>query len=309
MKRIEHAKSRSQSEVHPPVETSRGRRTRRAMRRVRREVVELRRTPRSIKALINPDRADPHALTLHERSQLRTHPDQHEAKAQELDAIGATKDAKRIRMCRTPALMFYGFYCGVRCCPTCSKRAAKRNRWKIKAALRAMKHPKLVLLAAQSVGFDDLAETLGVVRRALRKLRRRKVWAHVERGAGCIEPQLSRAGMNWNVHLHAIVDAETLDVAATKAAWSDLVARPWETERDLGHAGVEEIRDPDSLVGYVTKPDSWAADPGDSDLRALAIQRSALYRKQLVVQWGGNRGKRPVQRREDADGPVSRVSR
>ena len=117
--------------------------------------------------------------------------------------------------------------CGDRVvCPACSAirvREMRRHYWPL---VRAMKHPKMVVLTVKN-GLD-LWERFTHLMKSFRRLRQRAWWKkRVAGGIYGLEVTYGRGG--WHVHLHIIVDAAFLpNRPADKARGDVLLKEEWE---------------------------------------------------------------------------------
>jgi hypothetical protein len=85
-----------------------------------------------------------------------SHP--HEARAQELEALGFTRYADRIRKCSQPSGPFPRRTCKLRFCPTCSQRQATKHKKTARLAIAMMAIPVQVLFSLSSLPNESLRE-------------------------------------------------------------------------------------------------------------------------------------------------------
>jgi len=141
--------------------------------------------------------------------------------------------------------------CGLRFCPRCMARRAKRDRRRLEAHLRTLPPAVELAFVTLSVGCDSPEHGWRVLRAAVAKLRTRAFFKRgVTGGIFRVETEPAKSsGRDWNVHTHALVELRltaVLDVCDLDAAWAVLLApsglpgrvhimpvtRLWEPHRD-----------------------------------------------------------------------------
>lgn len=231
--------------------------------------------------------------------------DPHEARARELELLGDSRRAARVRNCSVTNGSFPKWTCKQPCCPTCAEvRAAKHGR-KVREAIAKMKNPVLGLYTwfvlpemrrPLLVSADDpvalarhrkpngLREGISAFRDAHKKLRGRKCFAGIRGGVGALETKISDSGRGFNLHVHEVLDAAHIDEVLVNAAWVKL------TDKD-GTFMLKEIEETDedghpALSKYVTKANTWCPPAGEVGLRFLAEIQRAIHGRRLLVAWG-----------------------
>ncbi len=240
-----------------------------------------------------------------------------EARAQELEAIGRHRTARRLRACGQPVTTKVQHKlilapCRRRECPRCAREViAKGYRRTVGSALVRMKRPYSVRFAVASMGEWDLKETLQLLRERLARLRRLASMRGVTMGVGMIHPQHGR-GARWNLHAHLFIDVpDTFEIARVEKDWKRLTS----------HRGHVEPRPPvdadgppgtvgsiDTASAYVTKADDWCPQYGSLGLDEYDVLCDAIEGRQLVIRWGiGARGRRSHALRAEKSGNVTSV--
>jgi hypothetical protein len=197
-----------------------------------------------------------------------------EARARELEAIGATRAAERVRRCGAMPGYLSRRTCKERLCPRCARTKADAVAARLLDAVASMEERTLVLL---TVGFrpaGHLASALDELRVGLRRWCR----ALATSAAGAIEPRLAHGELGWAVHAHLIVDAGR-DVAEHHL-------ERWGTHHRRGVAEVSGSVAPfevGRVARYVAKPDDWCPPPGHLDTARLAELRNATRSRRHLL--------------------------
>lgn len=210
-------------------------------------------------------------------------PSAHELRAQELEAIHRLKWASQIRECGKPIPFNRRFLCGVRCCPTCSRRVATLKAARAATQIRAMGHPVLTQVKILC-GWGALKSTLDTLRAVVTKIRRTRCFRGIAKAVGAFHVDLCANGKAWNVHVHLVIDAINL---------ADLVA--WEKQVRLSLIGSPAIftlaptalvDQPLRMARYLHKPKTFAPPPGALPLGSLDSLIGALHGQHLGMGWG-----------------------
>jgi len=228
---------------------------------------------------------------LHPRRDIETSPprapsfvaDEQEARAIELETIGWTNKAHRVRTCAAPGPL-HACRCKQRVCPLCALNTSERYAQRLLHRSSRMTDPMVVLVTCPSTGICRLDRAFSSFRRALVLLRRRKCFRSVTSGAGALEPRLSSDGMRWSLHAHLAVDraGAELDNDAIADAWRKLTRGrgAWLVEQD------DRLRSPQRFALYASKRDSWCPDPETMSVGALEQLFAGTKGRQLVIDWG-----------------------
>lgn len=208
--------------------------------------------------------------------------DLHLLRAKELDKLGETRRAERIRSCSTEDAPFGKRTCKQRACPTCAARLADRNAQVIAAAIREMDHPFIAVLSLRSKTKQDLRPAITRYREAHVKLRRRACYRKIVAGIGALELKATDDGFAWNVHAHFVLDAKVVDVAACQEAWSELTSGAGSF---LPHPTDPRPRSIERVAQYAAKADTWCPEPGSKSLAELALLMEAVRGRQLLIRW------------------------
>ncbi len=204
-------------------------------------------------------------------------------RAEQLQHVGATRAARRVRTCGLRDPLGHLWSCRDRSCPRCVVIRCSRDERRLLGMLRHIEQP-LVVVAALVAAAEELGIGIRDLRHALARLRRRKVVLE-RRVAGAVEHARIRAG--WLVHAHLVIGRGAEALPRLASAW----------ERSVGSAGVfkedphKTLRSPVGFARYVTKPKGWSPLPGPEDLqdeRALVELdqiRAAIKGRQRLVLW------------------------
>lgn len=118
-------------------------------------------------------------------------------------------------------------------------------------AVAAMRWPTLLTLTRVAHKGTLTTARLRDTMRAFARLRRSPAWAGVKGGVGAVEA--TNDGRGWADHVHAIVDAEWLDIKPLIAAWIKALRGP-------GSVHIQRIHQPVAALKYITKNQHVAAD-------------------------------------------------
>lgn len=219
--------------------------------------------------------------------------DEQELRAHELELLERFSDAQRVRRCR--AAPFPQWRCRHRQCPSCSAERAAYLFRRATTVLRAMRTRTMCLFTVCSVGSSDLHATIGVFRRALATVRRRRCLKAVKLAVACIEPKLSEDGRRWSVHAHLVVDVaeNSLDVPALDRGWRALVRVSGRSGSFSLHPTRPAVADGEIFrVGrYITKARDVAPRPGTMALERLEVLRGQLRCVRLPIVWRPRKGR------------------
>ncbi len=221
--------------------------------------------------------------------------DPHEAKGQELDAIGQHRRAHRIRYCARDsnprsARRLLGWKCKDAHCPSCAEKKARRKGWEVSRIVSALNSPRHFVAHALSRPYragDDkdatqaLAAAVDEAYAAPACLRRLKFFRDTVRG-GVVAPEVAYNERlhQWDFHFHFIIDGPDFDVARADAHWRKHVTRG------------SFIPDPRSiqslkkLAFYVVKAKSWSPEAGVLGRAELAALTDVMRGKHRYRVWG-----------------------
>ena len=118
--------------------------------------------------------------------------DEHEAKALELEHLGETRFAGRVRRCGRRSGSPFGMYpCNERSCPSCSETKARQAARSVLEAIQGLKWRAFVTVTRKSEGLEDLGDTISAIRRHIRALRGHPAFGQDTGVVGGIEPKLA----------------------------------------------------------------------------------------------------------------------
>ena len=235
--------------------------------------------------------------------------DLHEARAQELEALGFHRPADRIRKCSQSSGPFSRRTCKVRLCPTCSQRLAAKHKSTARQAIAKMAKPVQVIFSLDSLPeksrvrcpFPDwqrhpddgsLYSTWTRFRKLFARFRRRACLAGVTSAIGGLEPKVSNNGDGWVVHAHLVLDVEVLDEEVVAREWKRLTKglgtfKFYEGDPKVGRGNL------DSVAHYITKSRDWSPMPGTLTLAELSDLLTGICGRQVLVEWKtGRRGRK-----------------
>ncbi len=206
-----------------------------------------------------------------------------ELRARELELLGYSTMAARVRMCGWTSSGSGYWTCKQRLCPQCSKRIADRHADALARAIAAMTQPVEVLFTYRSkgLGAPTLRTAITAFRRGLRLLRARAIFACVPAGIGAIEASRSDDGTVWQVHSHMALDIQgSVDEKLLAKAWKKVTAG----------RGVVQLRkniySPTGFADYTTKATTWSPLPGTTKpLYHLEVLKRGFQGRQLVIAW------------------------
>lgn len=112
------------------------------------------------------------------------------------------------------------YRCGLRCCPICSWREAKKRQEYLAEITKRLPRPKHVVLTMPR-WTGDAAEGITFIRACIAKLRRRGIFKQCQGGALTIEVLPKPDG--WHIHAHLLVDAPYIPFQWLKKEWADLI--------------------------------------------------------------------------------------
>lgn len=150
--------------------------------------------------------------------------------ADQFEKSGHAKVAKQLRMCSESEHLvactscggswWVLYRCGLRCCPICSWREAKKRQEYLAQICKQLGKPKHIVLTIPRWTGEG-PEGIKHLRDAIAKLRRRDLFKNCRGGALTIEVLPKPDG--WHIHAHLLVDAPYMPWKQLQNEWSDII--------------------------------------------------------------------------------------
>ncbi len=231
--------------------------------------------------------------------------DPHEARALELERVGKTKKARRIRECwRNPAgrmvkLQRIGVTrgCRDRLCPSCAPKDSASKGYRAFAAIKRMRHPQHCVAHVYSRPCGErspmamqtaLVDAVDVIKDGLLALRKKKYFTRtVDGGIASLEATYNQQWRRWDVHVHIVLDSQAIPEALVDADWKALVGN--------GSFHVDPTWDPTlpdadkKIAFYMTKSRDWNPEPSVETPAAIHARAEAFHGRHRLSTWGSAR--------------------
>ena len=223
---------------------------------------------------------------------------EHEDRAQELEALSRLRWAHLVRECGKPIGPKTVFRCGVRCCPTCARTKAKYRSTLVTQRIKPMVFPILTEFKVMTRSVKDLGASFNLFRKALTCIRRLRCFAPIPSATGAFHAFPMANGRIWTAHCHVVVDALDLveddDDLDEWENWVDAEFRQLTAGRGrFSIAPDADVDTPERMARYICKPETCAPPPGQyspAQLEALVV---GLHGRPLLIHWGSTaRGRR-----------------
>lgn len=223
---------------------------------------------------------------------------EHEDRAQELEALSRLRWAHLVRECGKPIGPKTVFRCGVRCCPTCAQTMAKHRSRLMAQRIKAMAFPILTEFKIMTRSVKDLGLSLDLLRKGLTHIRRRRCFSSIPSAVGAFHASPVMKPPSWTGHCHLAMDAVNLvedddDLLDWEATVDADFRRLTAGRGKFSVAPDADIENPERMARYICKPETSAPPPGAYSPAQLEALLVALHGRQLLIHWGSTaRGRR-----------------
>ena len=172
--------------------------------------------------------------------------------------------------CRRVETFYYR--CNRKWCPLCNYRIGQKRGLEIGLWANTISQPKHLVLTMRN--FPILTRSrIRFFRRALLKLRHRKIFAAVK--GGCASLEITNEGKGWHLHAHLLLDVRFIDIQKIAIQWGKLVGQ------EFGIVHIKDVRGQDfvrEVAKYVAKGSELATWPAEQLLEFItAIQGCRFF--------------------------------
>ncbi|XHR27365.1 MAG: hypothetical protein ACFUZC_15630 [Chthoniobacteraceae bacterium] len=160
----------------------------------------------------------------------------------------------------------------------------QRLRERHRTHLAAMSWPSMLTLTRSAWPGRLSRERLRDTLHAFARMRRMRAFQRVRGGIAALEVSRNPESGTWHDHIHALIDAQWLDIPSLADAWKRALR-----EGGQGSIHLQRLRKPQAALDYITKNATVAADTWD-EAETLADELDALLRTPyLTTAWGNCR--------------------
>ena len=176
--------------------------------------------------------------------------------------------------------------CDLVICPICQPRLSYERKKAVEWWVHEVRQPKHVVLTVRNAAVIG-PDTFERFKRAIRRLRRRKVCRGWRGGFGCLE--VTNEGRGWHLHAHLLVDTDWVDKEKLARQFGQLVGQ------EFAICHVSDARSGEfqhQVAKYVVKGNQiaqWPAEEVAAFVRALQGTRTfftfgSLYKREAAFR-------------------------
>mgnify|MGYP001206558597 CR=1 FL=1 len=162
--------------------------------------------------------------------------------------------------------------CDLVVCPICQPRLAYERKKAVQWWTKQVHQPKHVVLTCRNTA-TITRETVDNFKRAIRRLRRRKIARGWRGGFGCLE--ITNEGRGWHLHAHLLVDANWIDAKALALTFGDLVGQEFAIVHVADARGEQFLHQVSKYVVKGNQLQRWT--PNDVAAFVLALQGTRTF--------------------------------